>query len=97
MARSWPASSANIEVCDHLAPGGGRRKLARFLRDRALQRVALVGHEPDLSQLVAWLIGSKKASIKLGKGGAAYLRSDNDIGKGSCTLVWLMTQEWLRG
>lgn len=96
MVRSWPAPAPDVQSCDHLAPGGKRRKLARALDELGAESVALVGHEPDLSRLAAWLIGSRKARIKLAKAGVANLRCDSEPGKGTCTLVWLTTLAWMQ-
>ena len=93
--RSWPAPAPAVHVCEHLAPGGRRRKLARALRELGGESVALVGHEPDLGWLTAWLIGSTNAQVTFAKGGAAYLRCEDQVGKESCTLVWLLTPAWL--
>lgn len=38
------------------------------------QRIALVGHEPDLSELAAWLLGSAGGSVEMKKGAVAGLR-----------------------
>lgn len=38
------------------------------------KRVALVGHEPDLSRLISFLIGSTAAGIQMKKGGIACLQ-----------------------
>ena len=84
----------NLELCEHLAPGGKRRKLARFLRDLGGNDVALVGHQPDLGACVAWLVGSKKAQIELAKAGVAYVISSDKPDKGTGRLEWLTTPEW---
>lgn len=93
IVRSWPSSPPALHVCDQLAPGSRRRKLARALEEFGAQAVAAVGHEPDLSQFTAWLMGSKKAKIKLAKAGIACLRSDNGLGKGTCSLTGLVAPE----
>lgn len=95
MVRSWPVPAPDIQVCDFLSPGGKRRKLARALAELSTDSIALVGHEPDLSRLTAWLIGSRKARIKLAKGGVANLRCEGEPGKGTCSLMWLSTPEWM--
>lgn len=90
----WSPDLAPQE-CAHLAFGGKRRKLSRFLNGLGQEPVAIVGHEPDLSVYIAWLIGSRKARIDLPKAGVALLKSDGELGRGSCTLAWLMPPEWL--
>lgn len=47
-----------------LDPESAVRELAAFTR---FERVALVGHEPDLSSLIGWLLGSTGATIEVKK------------------------------
>jgi phosphohistidine phosphatase len=95
MLRQWSSHVPDLVVCEELAPGGRRKPLARLLRNCGQGQVALVGHQPDLSDHAAWLIGSKKAQLDLAKGGVAYLTFDDGPRKGGGTLVWLVTPEWL--
>ena len=97
IVRSWPSPPPALHMCTHLGPGGKRKKIARMLESLALDTVAVVGHEPDLSRFAAWLIGGKKAKLGLAKAGIAGLHSDDGFGKGSCTLTWLAPPEHLRG
>jgi phosphohistidine phosphatase len=47
----------NVEARRELAPGGNGGELVRALLKDEKKRVMLVGHEPDLSSLVAFLVG----------------------------------------
>lgn len=89
------AVAPELEVCDHLAPGGKRKKIASFLIATARNAIGLVGHQPDLGELAAWLIGSREANVAIGKGGIACISSTDAPGKGSGKLVALVTNEWL--
>ncbi len=52
-----------------LAPGFDRLRLAQELVASRLQPLAVVGHEPDLSSLVGWLLGGDTPpSVVFGKG-----------------------------
>ncbi len=84
-----------LETCDALAPGGKRRKVARFLQRLEAGTVALFGHMPDMGALAGWLIGSRKAQIDLAKAGVALIRFDDEVAKGAGKLVWMVTPEWL--
>jgi phosphohistidine phosphatase len=84
-----------LRLCQALEPGSRRRKLARAVNDLGKERVALVGHQPDLGEWVAWLVGSKKAHLDLAKAGVAYVRCDREADKGAGALVWLAPPEWL--
>jgi phosphohistidine phosphatase len=83
-----------LQTCNHLAPGGKRRKLTRFLCALGVQSIAIVGHMPDLNEYAAWLIGSKLAQLELAKGGAAHIHFDEEPDKGAGVLTWLVTPEW---
>lgn len=84
-----------LQITDRLAPGGSGKKLARLLRKAEGEHVAIVGHEPDLSRLTAWLIGSKRAQLNLSKAGVACLHCDAPLDKGAASLEWLVTPSWL--
>jgi phosphohistidine phosphatase len=95
MLRQWSSPGPELVVCEELAPGGRHKPLARLLRNCGQDRVALVGHQPDLSEHAAWLIGSKKAQLEFAKGGVAYLAFGNGPRKGGGSLIWLVTPQWL--
>ncbi|HEY7425292.1 MAG TPA: phosphohistidine phosphatase SixA [Gemmataceae bacterium] len=83
-----------LHTCDHLAPGGKRRKLTRFLRGLGVQSLAIVGHMPDLNDYAGWLIGSKKAQVDLAKAGIACVHFEDEPDKGAGVLTWLVTPQW---
>ena len=58
-----------LELDDRLRPGGSALELVQRLQGR----VALVGHEPDLSQLACELIGLAPGRIHLKKAGLVLL------------------------
>jgi phosphohistidine phosphatase len=76
---------------ERLAPGFGPDDLAEILREHATAKgLMLVGHEPDFSQTIGYLIGG--AQIGLKKGGLAYVDlPDPSNLKGE--LVWLLPPE----
>jgi phosphohistidine phosphatase len=94
MLKHWPELAAQVQVCEELAPNEKAKQLARFLRSLGTSSVGLVGHMPDMGEFLGWLIGSRKASIALAKGGVAYVRCE-DVRKGEGTLEWLLTPEWV--
>lgn len=48
-----------------LAPGFERARLAQMLAEGGGSGVAIVAHEPDLSEFIAWLSGAR---VEMGKG-----------------------------
>lgn len=95
MLDNWGSDTKpELIVEDRIAPECKPRKLARVLRDLGRDRVAVVGHQPDLSVWAAWLIGSKKAYVDFAKGGAANILWERELKKGSGGLIWLITPTW---
>jgi phosphohistidine phosphatase len=92
--RQFPAERLPVQVAEELAPGVKPKKLARFLRGLSAASLAVVGHQPDLGEWTAWLIGSKKAQVDLAKAGVALLSCPEGPRKGGGTLAWLVTPEW---
>lgn len=41
---------------------------------REFDRIAIIGHEPDLSELIQWLLGSRENTIEIKKGSLACVR-----------------------
>jgi phosphohistidine phosphatase len=64
-----------------------------------LFRVALVGHEPNLSEVASYLLagdGHRGVDIEMKKAGVACLSIDGVPGPGSASLRWLATPRMLR-
>jgi phosphohistidine phosphatase len=85
-----------ISTSDALAPAGTPaaviQEIAKHVRK---PRVALVGHEPNMGELAAQLVGAKRA-IEFKKG--AVCRIDFDVlpPKGLGVLRWFLTPKILR-
>jgi phosphohistidine phosphatase len=82
-----------------LAPAGSAAHLLRQLgREKpAPARVLLVGHEPDMSQLISLLTtGDRKLQLDLKKGGMAKLEAETLRGGKCATLAWLLTPKQLK-
>lgn len=81
--------------CDHLALGAlKRRKLTKFVEGLHADVAILIGHNPDLSEYAAWLIGAGDDAVPLEKAAAAAVRFDGAAGKGKGALEWLITPGW---
>jgi phosphohistidine phosphatase len=94
LLKKLSSSPPQLQTCDHLAPGGKRRKLTRYLRGLRAQSLAIVGHNPDLNRYTAWLIGSKKGQLDLAKAGIACIHFDDAPHAGEGVLTWMVTPEW---
>jgi phosphohistidine phosphatase len=86
----------NVKLLEALAPGHAPAMVVTQLAKSAKsQRIALVGHEPDLGALAAHLIGASHP-VTFKKGGMCRI----DIGalapKRSGSLIWFVTPKILR-
>lgn len=80
-----------------LAPGMDYARALRHAVDTGGQRVALVGHEPDLGRFACWLLGGEAGRcMPLRKGGACAIEFLRDPGAGAGRLDWLATAKLLR-
>jgi phosphohistidine phosphatase len=63
-----------------------------------LASLALVGHEPYLSELASILLTGRPTSLtmEMKKGGVAHLWLDDDLRRGTASLRWLVTPKVLR-
>lgn len=82
-----------VQVTDALAPGAAHAAFVDALARTRQQRVACVGHEPDLGRLAAHLVGAKRP-FEFRKGGACRIDLESATGPGH--LVWLATPRLLR-
>ncbi len=89
-AAGWPAPTrlAALE-CD---ARDALDAVASALVERSESSLAIVGHEPFLSELIAHLIGGDPASIVMDKGAVAILELDHSLTGGS--LCALVTPSW---
>ncbi len=93
------ASSPYVRAMETaLEPGGDPEALVQWLRRRnATETVALVGHEPDMSALISFLLtGSPASAVTMKKGAACLLEFDGDVAPGEARLVWLLRPKHLR-
>jgi phosphohistidine phosphatase len=85
-----------VRVLDALAPGHGPAAVMEQLSKEARKRrIALVGHEPDLGELGAYLLGTKKP-LPFKKGGVCRIDVETLPGSRSGTIAWFLTPKVLR-
>jgi phosphohistidine phosphatase len=85
-----------VEVLAALAPGSDQRALLRAVaREGKEATVALVGHEPDLSELAAALLGMSPQGLGFKKAAACALDWSGP-GPGRTSLKWWLAPAALR-
>jgi phosphohistidine phosphatase len=91
-------SRVPLDLCDELSPGGSPEALITYLaRQPKRKRVLVVGHEPDLSELAARLIGAgRHANLAFRKGGCCLITFDEFPPKSPGQLVWWLAPKLLR-
>ena len=91
------APAVPAETSDFLRPGGSLQALLNSLGKRAEQRCVLViGHEPDLSDGVAKLVGNARANFQFKKGGCCRIDFDNFPPRPPGKLIWWLTPRVMR-
>lgn len=87
------AFRGTIKEVDDLRPGADFRMLARELSSqRPKRRIALVGHEPDMGEMAAWLMtGMKVSALRFKKGGVACIEAEQVDPPSGNQLLWLLT------
>jgi phosphohistidine phosphatase len=84
-----------LTMIDELGCGKGKpREIAGLLHEMNQHVVAVVGHSPDLDELVGWLIGANDNGIHMAKGSVAKLNTNGEVRKGGCTLCWQVTPKF---
>jgi phosphohistidine phosphatase len=88
--------TVRVTDVEALAPGGGFEDLLQALEGRAgLHSLALVGHEPDIGQLAARLLGARRA-IAFKKGAICCIEVPSLPPAGPGTLQWFLPPRLLR-
>jgi phosphohistidine phosphatase len=87
--------AGNSRVDESLGPGLTADWLVAHWKDSPVSRVAIVGHEPDLSRCIAALMGG--GQLKLAKGGVACLEFDKTPKIAEGELKWFVIPKLLKG
>ena len=91
----WPRA----EMTPELRPGEGAAPLLTLLAKDCSKRIAIVGHQPDLSALltVCLLKDGGSVPIEVKKNAVACLAFDGRARVGCAVIKWLATPRLLRG
>lgn len=81
-----------ITASEFLLPGGDISELISYVRScKNAKRVMLVGHEPQLGELVATLLGHTSPAVSLKKGACVAMKLDPKTDEGRADFLWYMT------
>ena len=85
-----------VKLLDVLAPGHAANAVMTQLAKAAKRRrIALVGHEPDLGELAAHLIGAQRA-LPVRKGGVCRIDIESLTSRRPAALIWFAPPRMLR-
>lgn len=87
-----------LTLCDELRPGNSAPEILECVKQlpRPRSRVAVVGHEPALGELMGLaLLGEAISLNRLSKAGAASLDFSRSIVGSGARLEWLLTRKQL--
>ena len=86
-----------VETLDALAPGGKPAAVIDALgrQARRRRRIALVGHEPDMGELAARILGAR-GQLEFRKGAVCAIDVNSATPAGPGTLRWLLPPRVLR-
>jgi len=85
-----------VKILDALSPGHTPNSvLAQLARTARRRRIMIVGHEPDLGELAAHLIGAGRA-LPFKKGGACRIDVESLISRRAGALHWFVQPKMLR-
>jgi phosphohistidine phosphatase len=101
LRRTWQTAEILKEVCGWPAPTAlpslepgikAAETVASLQASTDRERVVLVGHEPSLHELLAFLLGGVRSTVvlEMKKGGAALVRCDTGVRSGNGCLLWLL-------
>lgn len=95
-AEGLPDDPQVVEL-DELMPGSDLEALLRWTAKQAgeYDRIAWVGHAPDVGRLTAELIGEPDGWIRFAKGAVAAIRFEESPEPGQGELRWLVTAKLL--
>lgn len=88
LARAAGLKKSSLVTTDLLAPGVDLTALLELVHEQSAERVALVGHEPDMSQMLIELIGG--GAFDFGKGFIAAVDFTSAPAIGAGRLRWLI-------
>lgn len=88
LAKSLGKKKTEVACTEVLAPGVDVQQLVQFVGRQPDDCLALVGHEPDMSRILAELVGGGK--FRFGKGFVATVEFDSASAIGAGRLCWFV-------
>lgn len=84
------------EVWDELSPGIRFKEIVSRIHGITSGSLVIVGHQPDMTHLIAYLVADAAVEIALPPGGMAALTLPSGVGAGGARLLWMLTPDLVR-
>ena len=89
-------SKPAVRRADSLAPGFRHGILLNELTALKEENIIAVGHQPDMSNFIAYLIAESSAGVAMATCSVAFLEVSHDSTEHHARLRWLVTPELIR-
>jgi phosphohistidine phosphatase len=98
VAATLGVAKKDVQQTTNLAPGAAIEALVAELKSHTgMESIALVGHQPDLGDIIADIIGCKGGlAVELKKGSVCAINITETVPLLRGTLQWLLTPKQLR-
>ena len=98
VASALGLSKKEIEQTASLSPGAAVRELfAEIKRHNGAEAIALVGHQPDLGEIISVIVqGNTSLAVQLKKGSVCSIKVTETVPTLRGELLWLITPRQLR-
>jgi phosphohistidine phosphatase len=95
---TYEYDSMSFTQVPNLAPGFSRDETLKWLKKfEGNQTVIIVGHEPDLSEFVSWMLsGNSSPFVAMKKGGACLIEFPSSVRTRQAQLSWYLDPSVLR-
>lgn len=94
--REQRAAQSAPDVWEELSPGIRFKDVVSRIHGNGSGSLVLVGHQPDMTHLIAYLVADAAVEIALPPGGMAALTLPSGLGAGGARLLWLLTPDLIR-
>jgi phosphohistidine phosphatase len=97
VAQELGLKKGDIKQTPNLSPGASQDDLFSEIKSHSASAIALVGHQPDLGDLVSRMVAGKGGlALQLRKGGVCCVQVAQTVPSLRGDLIWLATPKQLR-
>jgi phosphohistidine phosphatase len=89
-------SNPRIIQSEHLTPGFGQRILLDQLNSLHHEGIIVIGHQPDMSSFLSYLVGDGETVVEMTTCAAALVRLSKPLNPHGGVLRWLLTPDLVR-